>query len=82
MTPIHSTLTELTRRAFLGRSAGGLGSLGNIGGPEHGQNEFEATLGLAEHPDSHLKLEQGAILKSDGAWQVVAGWEYDFGEGN
>ena len=27
MTPIHSTLTELTRRAFLGRSAGGLGSL-------------------------------------------------------
>ena len=27
MTPFHSTLTELTRRAFLGRSAGGLGSL-------------------------------------------------------
>ncbi len=60
---------------------GGLGGLGNIGGPEQGQIEYEATLGIAEHPGSHLKLEQGGIFKSDGAWQVVLGWEYDFGEG-
>jgi hypothetical protein len=60
---------------------GTLGGFGNIGGPEQGQSESEFTLGLAELFTKRLKLEEGMILKSDGSWQTVVGWEYDFGEG-
>lgn len=61
---------------FRGHS-GSLGGFGNIGGPEQGQSESEGTLGLAEHLNESLKLEQGAILKSDGSWQFVVAWEWD-----
>jgi len=60
---------------------GSLGGLANLGGPEQGQSESEGTLGLAEHLSDRLKLEEGMILKSDGSWQAVVGWEFDFGEG-
>ena len=60
---------------------GTLGGFGNLGGPEQGQSESEFTLGLAELLGQHLKLEEGAIVKSDGSWQAVFGWEWDFGEG-
>ena len=60
---------------------GTLGGFGNIGGPEQGQSESELTLGLAEYFSERLKLEEGAILKSDGTWQFVVGWEFDFGAG-
>lgn len=62
--------------------AGSLSGLANLGGPEQGQTESEGTLGIAEHLGDHLKLEEGIVLKSDGSWQVVFGWEFDFGEGN
>ena len=65
---------------FRGHS-GSLGGFGNLGGPEQGQSESEFTLGLARHLSERLKLEGGTILKSDGSWQAVAGWEFDFGEG-
>jgi hypothetical protein len=61
--------------------AGTLGSFANIGGPEQGQSEAEFTLGFAEFLTRRLKLEEGGILKNDGSWQTVIGWEYDFGEG-
>ena len=60
---------------------GSLGGFANIGGPEQGQSESEATLGFAEFLTKRLKLEEGMILKSGGSWQTVIGWEYDFGEG-
>jgi hypothetical protein len=60
---------------------GSLGGLANLGGPEQGQSESEGTLGLAEHLSDRLKLEEGMILKSDGSWQAVVGWEFDFAEG-
>jgi hypothetical protein len=60
---------------------GRLGGFGNIGGPEQGQSESEATLGLAERLSERFKLEEGMILKSDGSWQTVVGWEFDFGGG-
>ncbi|TMQ63791.1 MAG: hypothetical protein E6K79_09095 [Candidatus Eisenbacteria bacterium] len=61
--------------------AGSLGSLANIGGAVLGQSESEGTLGFAEHLSDRFELEEGMILKSDGSWQAVAGWEFDFGEG-
>ncbi len=60
---------------------GTLGGFASIGGPEQGQSESEGTLGLAEHLSEFLKLEQGAVVKSDGTWQLVAAWEWDFGGG-
>ena len=55
-----------------------LGGFQNIGGPEQGQSETEATLGLAEHLGEFFKLEQGAVVKFDGSFQFVIAWEYDF----
>ena len=60
---------------------GSLGGLANLGGPEQGQSESEGTLGFAEHLTDRLKVEEGLILKSDGSWQAVVGWEFDFAEG-
>jgi hypothetical protein len=44
--------------------------------------QYEATLGLSERFGAHFKLEAGVIYKSDGAWQFVAAWEWNFGEGD
>jgi hypothetical protein len=60
---------------------GSLDTFANIGGPEQGQTESEATLGFAEHLGDKFKLEEGMVLKSDGSWQLVTAWEFDFGEG-
>ena len=60
---------------------GTLGGFANLGGAVQGQSESEGTLGLAEHLNEKFKLEEGVILKSDGSWQVVAAWEFDFGGG-
>lgn len=64
---------------------GGSGSFGGLGNREHaiGTSEkvVEGTLGVAELLGEYLKLEQGVIGKTDGSWQVVLGWEWNF-EGN
>jgi hypothetical protein len=61
------------------------GSIGGIGGSiraaEPSGAETEGTLGLAELLNPCLKLEEGVILNSDGSWQIVTAWEWDFGEG-
>lgn len=59
----------------------GAGGGGGIGVAEQGGRETEGTLGLAEHLNEFLKLEQGAVLKSGGSWQAVIAWEWDFGGG-
>jgi hypothetical protein len=66
----------------------GAGGSGGIGGfrsgtaAEEGGSEAEGTVGIAEALTRHLKIEEGVNFKADGAWQVVAAWEYDFGEGD
>jgi len=59
------------------------GTLGGLGGRAAtiGPSETltEGTLGLATHLNEFLKLEAGVVAKSDGAWQGVFAWEWDFG---
>lgn len=58
------------------------GTLGGIGGRAGSigpsENLTEGTLGLAVHLNDFLKLEQGVVGKSDGSWQFVFAWEWDF----
>lgn len=63
------------------KTAGSLSGFGNIGGPEQGQRETEATLGLARTFNAFLKLELGGVIKSGGSVQAVVAWEWDFGGG-
>ena len=85
LTPLLDLESEVVSAAGAGGrfrgTPGGLGGFANLGGPEQGQVESEVTLGLAERLSERLKLEEGMILKSDGSWQTVVGWEFDFGEG-
>ncbi len=60
-------------------SPGSIGSFANIGGPEQGQSETEATLGLARRFNDFFKVELGAVIKSGPAVQTVLAWEWDFG---
>lgn len=62
-------------------TASALGGFANIGGPEQGQSEAEATLGLAEILNESLKLEQGVVYKPGNSFQLVLGWEWDFSGG-
>ena len=56
------------------------GTSGSSGAPTPGESEFEGTLGLAEQLTERLNLEQGVTVKKDGTWQIVFGWEWDFGD--
>lgn len=70
-------------------SGGGIRSrVSAISGPvlpsdvqDAGGQETEGTIGIAEKLTSHLKLEQGVLFASDGSWQLLAAWEWDFSEG-
>jgi hypothetical protein len=66
---------------FRGRPGSIGGLAGGTAASESNGAEAEGTLGLAEHLNDHLKLEEGGVLKSDGSWQAVFAWEWDFGEG-
>jgi len=44
--------------------------------------QYEGTLGLSQRFGAHFKLEAGYVYKSDGSWQVVSAWEWNFGEGD
>lgn len=62
-------------------SPGSIGSFANLGGPQQGERETEATLGLAKKFNEFLKVEMGAVIKSGPAVQAVLAWEWDFGGG-
>jgi hypothetical protein len=64
-----------------GNFRGQLGSIAGIAQPGGGGggNELEFTLGLAQHFFTHLQLEEGVVLQTDGTWQIVVAWEWDFG---
>ena len=49
----------------------------DVGG---GGREYESTAGLSQVFRQHLKLEAGMVYKSDGSWQFVSAWEWNFGE--
>ena len=49
--------------------------------PGRGTGEVEATLGLAQLFGKRLKLEEAAIVQTDGTWQAIVAWEWDFGGG-
>ena len=55
--------------------------IASIGGPQQGLTESEFTLGVAEKSGEFLKYEQGVVIKSDGTYQWVLAWEWDFGGG-
>ena len=44
-----------------------------------GRTATEGTAGLAWRVNSFLKLEGGGTVRSDGTWQVVFAWEWNFG---
>jgi hypothetical protein len=43
--------------------------------------QYEGTIGMAEFIGQHLKLEEGVVFMSDGSWQFVSAWEWNFTEG-
>ena len=65
-------------RGHSGPTAPGGGGL-NVAGA--GSGSTEGTLGLAHYFSKRLKFEEGLVVQTDGTWQVVAAWEWDFGEG-
>jgi hypothetical protein len=65
-----------------GGSTGRPGTISGVGaGTEPIGTQSEVTLGVAEHFFERLKLEQGGIFQSDGSWQLVFAWEWEFGSG-
>jgi len=54
------------------------GTLSGVGTTGRGADLTEGTLGIAWHMSKQLKIEQGAILRSDGTWQIVFAWEWSF----
>ena len=45
-----------------------------------GATDAELILGIAEHVRAHWKLEQGIAGRSDGSFQILLGWEYNFNQ--
>jgi hypothetical protein len=43
-----------------------------------GRADVECTAGLAWRVSSYLKLESGGAVRSDGTWQVLFAWEWNF----
>ena len=43
-----------------------------------GRTETEGTAGLAWRLNSYLRLEGGGTVRSDGTWQVIFAWEWNF----
>lgn len=85
LTPNLDLTGELLTTQGTGSLRGRLGSVfpggGGLNVPGRGSGEVEATLGLAESFGRRLKLEQGVVFQTDGTWQAVLAWEWDFGEG-
>ena len=55
------------------------GKTGPGGAARGGADETEITLGFAWHVNPFLTLEQGALFRVDGTWQLLFGLQYDFG---
>jgi hypothetical protein len=62
-------------------TAGIVGQPGTISGIDtgsRGADLTEGTVGIAWHVTKRFKLEQGAVFRSDGTWQMVFAWEWSF----
>jgi len=54
---------------------GGIGT-GPLGGGKN--HDIEGTVGLSWKVNKHFKLEEGVVYNTDGTWQIVFAWEYNF----
>jgi hypothetical protein len=54
------------------------GTLSGAGAGAIGTDLTEGTVGIAWHISKRFKIEQGAIFRSDGTWQIVFAWEFSF----
>lgn len=62
-------------------SIGGFGGIPGSAAAARTGGGTAGTIGLAEHLNHFLKLEEGLIAGSDGSWQFVFAWEWDFSGG-
>jgi hypothetical protein len=70
---------ELIHSFGTGGIRGSPGSISAIGEPGGARGDLtEGALGVAWHINKRFKLEHGAILRSDGTWQIVFAWEWRF----
>ncbi|MEI6972528.1 MAG: hypothetical protein WCL44_13550 [bacterium] len=87
ITPVFDLLGEVVTSsgsisAFGGQPGTRGGANGTLAADESSGSETEGTVGFAEHLGDNLKIEQGVTYQSDGTWQVVVGWEWDFAGGD
>ena len=68
---------EVVHRFGTGGIRGRPGTIVGVGGGS-GSDLTEGTLGVAYHISKRLKVEGGAILRSDNTWQIVFAWEWSF----
>ncbi len=54
------------------------GNLSGAGAGAAGADLTEGTIGVAWHVSKRLKVEGGAIFRSDNTWQIVFAWEWSF----
>ena len=73
---------DVEAEVVYGIGAGGIrgqpGTLAGISPASPGTDLTEGTVGIAWHASKRLKIEQGAIFRSDGTWQIVFAWEWSF----
>ena len=69
---------EVVTSIGMGSGSGQSGTLSRHGAVVASENEFEGLLGLAEHVNKRLKLEEGVIIRNDLSWQFVIAWEWSF----
>lgn len=73
-------VTNFGAGGFTGKP-GAISGYGSAGLSEDSGQEVEGTLGVAQNMGEHLKLEEGMVIVSDGSWQMVVAFEWDF-QGN
>ena len=69
---------EIVHAIGTGGIRGQPGTLAGVGPVSPGANLTEGTIGVAWHVTKRLKIEQGAVFRSDGTWQIVFAWEWTF----
>jgi hypothetical protein len=69
---------EIVHTIGSGGIRGQPGTLAGIGPVSTGVDLTEGTVGVAWHVTKRLKIEQGAVFRSDGTWQIVFAWEWSF----
>lgn len=56
-------------------------AIGTAGPDRSSANELEGTVGFSWQMTPFQSLEQGFLVKDDGTWGILVGWQYSFGGG-